>query len=283
MTDPPALLASLAQEAYALAQALESVREQLPPAPAVRHSFALDLPMVAGAGPPARAVLRGPRHSAALDVITEVVRAAEREVTVVVPGNEAGWRWSVAVAPLIGAAAARGCRVRVLFGCPIDEATRQAVERVAATGCQIRVGPVPGVPMITTDLAVALLAVAQAAATVITQEFLVKILRDLVDLAWSCAAPLAQDHRAAAQTCTMAPQAGAVVVRHGLQRQILQLLAEGAKDETIARVLGISVRTCRRHVAEIMTSLDAVSRFQAGANAALLGLTGNAAGPGPDG
>lgn len=280
MTDPPALLASLAQEAYALAQALESVREQLPAAPAVRHSLALDQPLVAGTGPPVRAVLPGPRHSAALDVIKELVRAAEREVTVVVPGDEAGWRWSVAVAPLIGAAAARGCRVRVLSGCPIDEAT-QAVARVAAAGCQIRVGPVPSVPMLTTDRAAALLAVAQAAATVITQEFLVKLLRDLVDLAWACAVPLAQAHRAAAQTCTMAPQAGDVV-RHGLQRQILQLLAEGAKDETIARVLGISVRTCRRHVAEIMASLDAVSRFQAGANAALLGLTGNAAGPGPD-
>jgi len=280
MTDPPALLASLAQEAYALAQALESVREQLPPAPAVRHSLALDQPVVAGTGPPVRAVLPGPRHPAALDVIKELVRAAEREVTVVVPGDEAGWRWSVAVAPLIGAAAARGCRVRVLFGCPIDEAT-QAVEWVAAAGCQIRVGPVPSVPMLTTDRAAALLAVAQPAATVITQEFLVKILRDLVGLAWSCAAPLAQAHRAAAQTCTMAPQADAVV-RHGLQRQILQLLAEGAKDETIARMLGISVRTCRRHVAEIMASLDAVSRFQAGANAALLGLTGNASGPGPD-
>lgn len=280
MTDPPALLASLAQEAYALAQALESAREQLPSAPAVRHSLAMDQRLLTETGPTVRAVLPGPRHSAALDAIKELVRAAERDVTVVVPCDEAGWRWSVAVAPLIGAAAARGCRVRVLFGCPIDEATSQAVERVAAAGCQIRVGPVPSVPMLTTDLAAALLAAAQAAATVVTQEFLVKILRDLVDLAWSCAAPLAQTHGATAQTC-MAPQAHDIV-RHGLQRQILQLLAEGAKDETIARVLGISVRTCRRHVAEIMSSLDAVSRFQAGANAALLGLTGNVAGPGRD-
>ncbi|WP_432151787.1 LuxR C-terminal-related transcriptional regulator [Streptomyces sp. bgisy029] len=45
---------------------------------------------------------------------------------------------------------------------------------------------------------------------------------------------------------------------------IAQLLAAGHKDEFIARRLGISVRTCRRHIAEIMQQLNAESRFQAG-------------------
>jgi DNA-binding CsgD family transcriptional regulator len=49
-----------------------------------------------------------------------------------------------------------------------------------------------------------------------------------------------------------------------LRKSIMKLLAGGAKDELVARRLGISVRTCRRHVADLMKTLDATSRFQAG-------------------
>ncbi|WP_062208203.1 LuxR C-terminal-related transcriptional regulator [Streptomyces sp. NBRC 109706] len=48
------------------------------------------------------------------------------------------------------------------------------------------------------------------------------------------------------------------------KRAILQMLVAGVKDEVIARRMGFSVRTCRRHIAEIMQVLDADSRFQAG-------------------
>jgi DNA-binding CsgD family transcriptional regulator len=53
----------------------------------------------------------------------------------------------------------------------------------------------------------------------------------------------------------------------GRQRLLLQQLARGAKDEQIARALGVSLRTVRRRVAEIMEDLGAESRFQAGAEA----------------
>lgn len=55
-------------------------------------------------------------------------------------------------------------------------------------------------------------------------------------------------------------------------RAILRLLAQGRKDETAARSLGLSLRTYRRRVAEILTLLDADSRFQAGRRAQELGL-----------
>ena len=51
------------------------------------------------------------------------------------------------------------------------------------------------------------------------------------------------------------------------RRLFLQQLASGAKDEQIARALGISLRTVRRRVADIMGSLGANSRFQAGVEA----------------
>ncbi|MGY0231554.1 helix-turn-helix transcriptional regulator [Longispora urticae] len=46
-----------------------------------------------------------------------------------------------------------------------------------------------------------------------------------------------------------------------LERSILRLLATGAKDEAVARQLGLSVRTVRRNIADLMDRLQATSRF----------------------
>lgn len=53
----------------------------------------------------------------------------------------------------------------------------------------------------------------------------------------------------------------------GGRRLLLDQLAHGAKDEQIARATGLSLRTVRRRVAELMEELDADSRFQAGVEA----------------
>lgn len=53
--------------------------------------------------------------------------------------------------------------------------------------------------------------------------------------------------------------------------RILRLMAEGEKDEVIARRLNISVRTCRRHIADYLDHVGATSRFQAGVIAARSG------------
>lgn len=60
---------------------------------------------------------------------------------------------------------------------------------------------------------------------------------------------------------------GGVDDRSGERRLLLLQLTRGAKDEQIARALGISLRTVRRRVAEIMDDLGAESRFQAGVEA----------------
>jgi DNA-binding CsgD family transcriptional regulator len=52
------------------------------------------------------------------------------------------------------------------------------------------------------------------------------------------------------------------------ERDMLRLLSLGATDEFAAAQLGISVRTVRRMVAQIMHRLGARSRFQAGVKAA---------------
>jgi DNA-binding NarL/FixJ family response regulator len=55
--------------------------------------------------------------------------------------------------------------------------------------------------------------------------------------------------------------------RPAMRRHLLEQLASGAKDEQIARALGLSLRTVRRRIADILIELGVDTRFQAGAEA----------------
>lgn len=54
------------------------------------------------------------------------------------------------------------------------------------------------------------------------------------------------------------------MLSEGTKQSLLRLLVEGATDQAAARQLGISVRTCQRHIAEIMKRLGARNRLQLG-------------------
>jgi hypothetical protein len=60
---------------------------------------------------------------------------------------------------------------------------------------------------------------------------------------------------------------GGVPEPASVRRLLLDQLARGSKDEQIARTLGLSLRTVRRRVAELMDELGTTSRFQAGVEA----------------
>ncbi|MFF5209232.1 hypothetical protein [Streptosporangium sp. NPDC000396] len=49
-----------------------------------------------------------------------------------------------------------------------------------------------------------------------------------------------------------------------IERQVLDILSRVGKDEAGAREMGVSVRTFRKHVADLMSHLGAANRFQAG-------------------
>ncbi|QIY93333.1 DNA-binding response regulator [Streptomyces sp. S1D4-11] len=57
-------------------------------------------------------------------------------------------------------------------------------------------------------------------------------------------------------------------------RALLRMLTTGLTDEAAARRMGLSLRTYRRRVAEMMRLLEAESRFQAGVRAGELGIAG---------
>ena len=86
-----------------------------------------------------------------------------------------------------------------------------------------------------------------------------RLLGALFDAVWEFADPFTVDDATAEQQLS------------ATQRTILRGLASGLTDEALASRLGMSVRTCRRHIAQIFELLGADSRFQAGALAAAKG------------
>ena len=84
----------------------------------------------------------------------------------------------------------------------------------------------------------------------------VRFLLDMFGQLWDSATPFAAEDTGYAEAID------------DLQQSVARLMAQGLTDEVVARRLGMSVRTCRRHIAALLQNLDAVSRFQAGVMAA---------------
>ena len=68
------------------------------------------------------------------------------------------------------------------------------------------------------------------------------------------------------------PEPGANIDLTPRELEVLALLAEGASNKAIARRLGISAHTAKYHVAQLLEKLDAVSRTDAVAHAARIGV-----------
>ncbi|MGW7545609.1 helix-turn-helix transcriptional regulator [Streptomyces sp. NPDC054770] len=101
-------------------------------------------------------------------------------------------------------------------------------------------------------------------AVVIREPSVVHYLCEVFEHTWTQAAPFSE-----------AATDGLELVAKDIDRTIVRLLAAGLKDETIARRTGMSLRTARKHIADIMETLGAESRFQAGVLAAQQGLLGD--------
>ena len=68
------------------------------------------------------------------------------------------------------------------------------------------------------------------------------------------------------------PEGEAEIALTARELEVLALLAEGASNKLIARRLGISAHTAKYHVASLLEKLDAVSRTDAVAHAARIGV-----------
>ncbi|MER7703340.1 helix-turn-helix transcriptional regulator [Kitasatospora sp. NPDC097605] len=137
-----------------------------------------------------------------------------------------------------------------------DPESHRRLRRIAASGIEVRIsdGPIAR-EAIVIDRRTAILAGAPVRGvltyTVVRTPEVVDGVRSLFRATWETATDLAD--------CAAPPPPLTDQSRH-----ILRTLAAGHTDEAGARLLGVSLRTYRRRVAELMTALGATSRFQAG-------------------
>ena len=154
-----------------------------------------------------------------------------------------------------------GRRSRVIYPARVLEEAPDMVRRRAALGEHVRVlAEVPG-RMAVMGSAAALVPnrfdLPDDQLLVIRQPSLVTALTTLFEALWERALTV--------PGLEVADDDGAANASD--RRLLLDQLARGAKDEQIARSLGLSLRTVRRRVADLLDDLEASSRFQAGVEA----------------
>jgi DNA-binding CsgD family transcriptional regulator/sugar-specific transcriptional regulator TrmB len=159
----------------------------------------------------------------------------------------------------------RGVRIRTVYLNSVrnHRPTLDHVTWLRSHGGQVRTAATLPVRMIIMDRQHAVLPVdmtdARVGAIVVSGAGTVAALCALFDSIWSSATPLGD---------APAPDARGLPAQ---EAETLRLLAMGLTDEAIARRLGVSPRTARRVASELMTRLDARSRFEAGVHAVQLG------------
>ena len=154
---------------------------------------------------------------------------------------------------------AAGRRSRALYPAAVLEEAPEVIRGRAAKGELIRVAASVPARMVIFGEVAALVPDRWGENTgrrlIVREHFLVAALTAMFQSAWDRA------------IAVPGLEAGGGEDELGERRLLLHQLTRGAKDEQIARALGISLRTVRRRVAAIMEDLGATSRFQAGVEA----------------
>lgn len=160
----------------------------------------------------------------------------------------------------------RGIKMRTIYQhtALFSQATAAYVERVGALGAQVRTSGAPLIRLLAFDQSTAVISSQDdpMAAIVVRDPSIVRFIVSVFEYMWVDADPFPVE--------TRKEEARAVTDKH--KATIIRKLVDGATDDVIARELGMSVRTCRRHIAEIMKEIGAKTRMNAGY---LLGLRAN--------
>ena len=145
------------------------------------------------------------------------------------------------------------------------------ISELVRLGETARTAPAVPMKMLIADRAVAVipLQVSQHAverALLVRQSSLLAALLRIFAQVWRSAVPLGPDHVTANAAAAFATEEPTLE-----ERQILALLAAGATDESIGRLMGFSPRTAHRRVRDLTAKLGVRTRFQAGVQAVRLG------------
>ncbi|MEU6401527.1 helix-turn-helix transcriptional regulator [Streptomyces sp. NPDC046985] len=199
--------------------------------------------------------LRIPDTGTVNELIEKATAACVREVLTCQPGGSRPSHLLAEAADRDLAMLDRGVRMKILYqhAARRDRPTRAYVEKSREKGAEVRTLSDLPPRFISFDRTIAFLAQSDGTdgATVVTQPLVVRFLCGVFDTAWTHATPF--------------PAGGSNgVLTEDIQRSIVRMLADGMRDDMIARRLAISLRTCRKHISEIMQRFDSETRFQAG-------------------
>ncbi|AKJ14880.1 hypothetical protein ABB07_33940 [Streptomyces incarnatus] len=172
--------------------------------------------------------------------------------------------WELPESTLGGLGGLGGARFLYQHVSRFDSLARKRVERILAAGGEVRTVGDSFERMIVFDRELAFVPAAGDgdSAVAIRQPAIVNFLVTVFERAWVSARPFETQNRSADVS----------EVVSSVRMSIIQLLAEGETDVAIARRIGLSVRTCRAHVAKIYEGLGARSRCQLGVLIAQSGL-----------
>ncbi|MFF2146621.1 LuxR C-terminal-related transcriptional regulator [Kitasatospora sp. NPDC058190] len=163
-----------------------------------------------------------------------------------------------AARPLDLRALRRGISLRtvVLTSATADPATGRYLRELTQAGAEIRAVEQRMERLLVFDRSVAVVPVDPAdssrGALIVRQAGLVSHMIELFNQVWNAAAPLAEGDDPAGSEEQLSTN----------ELMVLRILTEVEKDEVGARQMGISVRTFRRYVADVMLRLGAANRFQ---------------------
>ena len=167
--------------------------------------------------------------------------------------------------PRYKAAVARGVRILVLYhgGIRNDPEALAHARRATLAGAEARTAPVLPLPMALCDGQAALIQAGPGrpeVALCVREPSIAAMLGAVFDNAWEVATPLA--------TPVTADDSNGLTPE---EKDLLRLLANGAKNAAAASRLGVSESTVARQMRDLMIRLGATGRFQAGVNAAKRG------------
>jgi DNA-binding CsgD family transcriptional regulator len=190
----------------------------------------------------------------------QIAVAAQREVWTVNPGPAPSRRALAASRSMDALARGRGVRSRSIFSTEVlvDEAMNEYLSEVLAAGDEVRLHVDPPVLLFVVDRDIAVVPADTEApgqgALVLHSKALIEPLVVLYQQLWQTSQAFDSS-------------AGLLDADEQRLRRIVAMLAEGQKDESIARRLDLSVRTVRRLISLAIERLTAESRFQAGVRA----------------
>lgn len=199
------------------------------------------------------------------DRIASLSFATEHSLDAIQPGGPMSPEALETSSPLNHRALRRGVAMRGIHDIAVldDESNRAYLVDLMRHGAEVRVSGQPLDRLLVMDRRIAVIPIDPAhsrrGALVVRASGVVAGFVTLFEQAWARAMPLTADGT---------PE---VTEISELDRAVLLHLASGDTDESTAAHLGLSVRHLRRHIARLMASLSARSRFEAGVAAARRG------------